>query len=108
MPRGRWANAKDEPEKLRVTNPSLYIDYQDCHYVGLQRMLCSGLNAYRTAPDAQPFRLGGFELVDLRDNRPVYQLPVELWSPSGLPMTQKPVLGRAGGQGNPGLFHPGR
>lgn len=104
--KGAVTNAKDEPEKLRVTNPSLYIDYQDCHYVGLQRMLCSGLNAYRTAPDAQPFRLGGFELVDLRDNRPVYQLPVELWSPSGLPMTQNPFWVEPAGKGIRAYFIP--
>ena len=55
-------------------------------------MLCSGLNNYIVAPGATPFRLGGFELVDLKDNRPVGQGPVELWSPSGLPMSQNPVF----------------
>ena len=88
---GAVTNADAKPEALRVMNPGQYIDYQDCHYVGGERMLCSGLNAYRTAPGAAPFYLGGLELVDLKDNRPIWQVPVELWSPSGLPMTQNPV-----------------
>ncbi len=90
------ANAKPTnlaitPEKLRVANPALYIDYQDCHYIGGSQMLCSGLNNYRTGPDAPVFRLGGLEIVNLKTNSPVWQGPVELWSPSGLPMTQNPV-----------------
>ena len=87
---GRVTNAGAAPEQLRVINPALYIDYQDCHYIGMSRMLCSGLNNYRATKDGPIFRLGGFEVVDLRDNRPVYQVPIELWSPSGLPMTQNP------------------
>jgi hypothetical protein len=40
--------------------------------------------------DAPRFPLGGFEIVDLAANRPVYQVPIELWTESGLPMTQNP------------------
>lgn len=96
---GKISNADAAPEALRVMNPAQYIDYQDCHYAGGSRMLCSGLNAYKVTPDAAPFRLGGLELVDLEDNRPVWQVPVELWAPSGLPMTQNPAFieARAGG-----------
>lgn len=89
---GQITNTDAKPEELRVMNPSQYIDFQDCHYAGASRMLCSGLNAYRTNPDAEPFRLGGLELVSLLDNRPLWQAPVELWSPSGLPMTQNPFF----------------
>ena len=89
---GKVTNADARPETLRVMNPAQYIDYQDCHYAGGSRMLCSGLNAYKVAPNAEPFRLGGLELVDLKDNRPVWQVPVELWAPSGLPMTQNPAF----------------
>lgn len=88
---GKPTNLATPAEKLRVVNPALYIDYQDCHYIGGSKMLCSGLNNYRTKPDAQPFRLGGLEIVSLKDNRPIFQVPIELWSPSGLPMTQNPV-----------------
>lgn len=89
---GKINNAEARPEDLRVMNPSQYIDFQDCHYAGASRMLCSGLNAYRVTPDAEPFRLGGVELFSLADNRPLWQAPVELWSPSGLPMTQNPFF----------------
>lgn len=78
------------PTDLATPNPSHYIDYQDCHYIGGNEMLCSGLNNYTPPDDAPTFRLGGFEIVNLLDNRPVHQVPIELWSPSGLPMTQNP------------------
>lgn len=77
------------PEQLRIKNTSFYIDYQDCHYVGNSKMLCSGLQKY-TAPNGTVFRLGGFDLINLLDKRPEYQVPIKLWSPSGLPMTQNP------------------
>lgn len=89
---GKITNADAAPEKLRVMNPSQYIDFQDCHYAGPGKMLCAGLNAYKVSADAQPFRLGGMELFSLKDNRPIWQVPVELWSPSGLPMTQNPFF----------------
>ncbi len=103
---GRITNADAAPEALRVANPALYIDYQDCHFIGRGRMLCSGLNTYRTGPDAPLFRLGGLEIVDLRDNRPVYQLPVELWAPSGLPMTQNPFWVEPAAEGVRAYFMP--
>jgi hypothetical protein len=83
-------NADTPPEKLRVANPSGYIDYQDCKYLGGQEALCSGLNMYQMKKDGPRFPLGGFEIVDLATNRAVFQIPVELWTDSGLPMTQNP------------------
>ena len=87
---GKVTNADAKPEALRVTNPSLYIDYQDCKYLGRGEALCSGLNNYRMKADAPRLPLGGFELVDLKGNRPIYQVPIELWTDSGFPMTQNP------------------
>jgi hypothetical protein len=87
---GKVTNAATPPDQLRVTNPALYIDYQDCKYLGRQVALCSGLNYYLMKKDAPRFPLGGFELVDLAGNRPIYQVPIELWTDSGLPMTQNP------------------
>jgi hypothetical protein len=58
-----------------VSNPQHYIDYQDCHSVGVDYMLCSGLNKYDTPAGTIAF--GGIDLVDLRDNRPVHQVPVK-------------------------------
>lgn len=75
----------------QTLNPSHYVDYQDCKYVGGRRMACTGVAEFRTAPDAAPFRLGGIDLVDLSDGRPIHQTPVPLWTASGLDMTHNPV-----------------
>ena len=89
--KGNVTNAAASPESLRTLNPAHYIDYQDCKYAGRSRMLCAGLTEFRISPDAAPFRLGGLELVDLRASRPIHQVPILLWTPSGLDMTHNPV-----------------
>ena len=71
-------------------NPDQYIDYQDCHYVGGRKMLCAGVADYRADSGDQVFQLGGFDLVDLSDHRPLWQVPIELRAPSGRIMTQNP------------------
>jgi hypothetical protein len=86
----RVTNADTAPEALRQLNPTHYIDYQDCHYVGAGQALCAGLNKYRVAPGAPEFALGGLELVDLATGRPRHQIPVQLWTDSGVVMTQNP------------------
>ena len=88
------------------TNPSHYVDYQDCKYAGARQMLCTGVTELRTAPSAPPFRLGGIELVDLVTGRPVYQVPVLLWTASGLVMTQNPVWMEATPDGVRAWFMP--
>jgi len=103
---GKVGNAGAPPEKLRVANRSHYIDYQDCHYVGGRRMLCSGLNNYRMKADGPAFPLGGLELVDLKTDLPLYQVPVELWAPSGKPMTQNPFWVEASDAGLRAYFMP--
>jgi hypothetical protein len=103
---GRVANPDADPMALRVSNPAQYIDYQDCHYAGRGRMACAGLNAYRATADGPVFRLGGIELVDLADQRPLWQVPVELWAPSGLPMTQNPTFLEATATGLRAYFMP--
>lgn len=88
---GRVTNAGAAPETLRTLNTSHYLDYQDCKYVGRRRMLCTGVTEMRPTPDASPFRLGGIDLVNLVDGRPEHQVPVLLWTPSGIDMTHNPV-----------------
>ena len=95
-----------DPRPLGAPNPAHYIDYQDCHYVGDHRMLCSGVGEYRSTPEAPPFQLGGFDLVDLRENRPLWQVPVELRSPSGRAMTQNPAFVEATDGGLRAYFMP--
>ena len=88
---GRVTNADIAPDKLRVANAAHYIDYQDCKYLGGGQMLCSGLTNYQIRPDVPRFALGGIEIVDLRTNRATHQVPIQLWTPGGLPMTQNPA-----------------
>ena len=103
---GKVSNAGTRPEDLRVPNRSHYIDYQDCKYLGRQEALCSGLNMYQPKKDGPRFALGGFEIVDLASNQAIYQVPVELWTDSGLPMTYNPFWIEATANGLRAYFMP--
>ena len=88
---GRVTNAAVPPADLRTTNRSHYVDYQDCKYVGRRRMLCTGVAEIRQTAEGEPFRLGGMDLIDLSDLRPLHQVPLLLWTPSGMDMTHNPA-----------------
>jgi hypothetical protein len=88
-----------------VPNPSHYLDYQDCKYAGRQRMLCTGVTELRITRDGSPFRLGGIDLIDLRDHRPLHQVPVVLGT-GDRAMTQNPVWLEATAEGVRGYFIP--
>lgn len=103
---GRVTNGDITPERLRTLNGSHYLDYQDCKYVGSRRMLCTGVTELRQAAAASPFRLGGIELIDLVDGRPVHQVPVLLWTSGGLDMTHNPVWLEPTATGLRGYFMP--
>lgn len=87
---GKVIDADEPLERIRALNPSHYLDYQDCKYAGTRRMLCTGVTAFRATPGAEPFRLGGLDLIDLRNWQPLHQVPVQLWAANGLAMTQNP------------------
>ena len=103
---GRVTNAGMPPEELRTLNRAHYLDYQDCKYVGGRRMLCTGVTEMRQTPDAPAFRLGGIELVNLADGRPLHQVPVLLWTAGGLDMTHNPVWIEPSATGLRGYFMP--
>ena len=94
---GPWVAMATSPTRMwgvaaqRTLNPSHYVDYQDCKYAGRRRMLCTGVTEFRPSAGAQPFRLGGLELVDLQDGRPLHQVPILLWTDRGLDMTHNPA-----------------
>jgi hypothetical protein len=75
-----------------VPNPQFYIDYQDCHYQGVEYMLCGGVGGYASPRGNIAF--GGLDLVDLRRNRMEHQVPVNLFVDEG-----------AGATGNLALTH---
>jgi hypothetical protein len=103
---GNVTNADTPPDRLRTLNTSHYLDYQDCKYVGDRRMLCTGVTEMRQTGTASPFRLGGIDLVDLGDGRPVHQVPVLLWTAGGLDMTHNPVWLEPTATGLRGYFMP--
>ena len=88
---GAVAGAGDRASRLLALNPSHYVDYQDCKYAGARRMLCTGVTELRRSAEAAPFRLGGLDVLSLTDGRPLHQVPLPLWTQSGLAMTQNPV-----------------
>ena len=73
-----------------ILNPSHYIDYQDNQYIGNGEILFTGLAAF-TKPDGVKVVVGGFDIVDTRQNLPVHQVPFNLWSPvTGAVISQNP------------------
>ena len=103
---GRVRDRDQSLDRLRTTNSSHYVDYQDCKYAGRRRMLCTGVSELRTSPSGQPFRLGGLELVDLVEGRAVHQVPVPLWTSGGLDMTHNPSWFEAMPSGLRAYFMP--
>jgi hypothetical protein len=78
-------------ELARRPNGSHFVDYQDCHYVGSQKMVCGGV-AGLTTPDGSSFELGGLALWDLRAGEMVHEVPVQAYSPaSNHVVTRNPV-----------------
>ncbi len=104
--RGQATNANLPPARLRRRNAAFYIDYQDCKYLGRAEMLCGGLSNYQNATARTRFSLGGLELIDLTTQRAIHQLPLELWTESGLPMTQNPFWIEATERGLRAYFLP--
>jgi len=100
---GRVTNAE---APILTLNTSHYVDYQDCKYVGARRMLCTGVTEMRLKPEGPPFRLGGMDLVDLADGRPLHQVPVMIWTANGLDMTHNPVWIEPTETGLRGYFMP--
>jgi hypothetical protein len=90
----------------REFNTSHYLDYQDCKFAGRHRMLCTGVTDLRQTRDGVPFHLGGMDLVDLVDGRPLHQVPVLLWTAGGLDMTHNPVWIEPTAAGLRGYFMP--
>ncbi|RMC33681.1 DUF6454 family protein [Paracoccus alkanivorans] len=86
---GEVTNADIPREDLMVPNPSHYVDYQDCQLAAPGQALCTGIAKYQA--NGMEFALGGAELIDLKDNRPIHQAPVPLWTEDGLVMTHNPV-----------------
>jgi hypothetical protein len=102
----RSGHVTNAASPARTLNPSHYVDYQDCKFAGSHRMLCTGVTELRPTPTAPPFRLGGMDLVDLADGRPLHQVPILLWTPGGMDMTHNPTWLESTATGLRGYFMP--
>ena len=96
---GRPTNSDAPLATLRAINRSHYVDYQDCKYVGKQRMLCSGIAALPRNSGERALQLGGIDLVDLVTAAPLHQLPVGLSTPAGESLTRNPSFFEAAAGG---------
>jgi hypothetical protein len=79
------------PKKFSTINGNHYIDYQDCHYVKENYMICGGLNKYKI-PILGEYAFGGLDLVELKSLRATHQIPVPQWVKPTLVMTNNPFF----------------
>ncbi|WP_394138820.1 DUF6454 family protein [Cytobacillus oceanisediminis] len=76
----------------KSTNPSQFVDYQDCENAGKEKMICSGITELpQPGNSAAKYELGGLALLDMKTMDMVYELPVSLFSPQGHVVTRNPV-----------------
>lgn len=74
-----------------IKTTSHFIDWQDCHSLPNRQMICTGLATYSRPGSGTSISLGGAELIDLTNLSPLWQTPIELWSPSGRSVLQNPA-----------------
>lgn len=78
--------------RMTLRNPSHYIDYQDCKYLGQSKyygvrsvMMCSGITSlYGTS-------IGGLALVDMRTMVPLVEVPLTMTTDLGILVTKNPM-----------------
>jgi hypothetical protein len=90
IPRRPQLSGFTQPRSV-VRNPSHFVDYQDCKYLGRvperrhPLMLCGGITQYGT------FQLGGIALLDTKTLAPVWEVPITTLSPAGNVVTRNPI-----------------
>ena len=79
-----------------VRNPSYFIDYQDCKFLGHPPqyharpvILCDGVATIDSGSTA--FDLGGVAIVDVGTMLPLNEAPIAMTSALGVPLTQNPI-----------------
>lgn len=76
----------------KKSNPSHFIDYQDCESAGKEKMICSGITELpqQDSPTAK-YELGGLTLLDMKSMEIEHELPISLFSSQGHTVTRNPV-----------------
>lgn len=76
----------------RESNTGHFIDYQDCDYLAVAKMVCGGIAGLRGS-DGEEVELGGLALIDLERGDTIHEVPIQLYSPtSGHVVTRNPVF----------------
>lgn len=93
LPPGRRSCASQPPLSV-ATNPSHFVDYQDCKFLGPHDgrdvALCSGVTSLPAGDPWRRYDLGGIALVDVATMQPIFEMPITLRSDRGARMTQNP------------------
>lgn len=75
------------------SNPSHFIDYQDCEDVGKDNIICSGITELpQQGLSSIKYELGGLALLDKKTMGIVHELPISLMSPQEHVVTRNPVF----------------
>lgn len=83
-------------QQLRKTNnPAQFVDYQDCHYLPQDKMVCGGIAEFPI--NGQKTELGGLALIDLKDLSLINTVPFTPTSPGGHVGTRNPIWARSNG-----------
>jgi hypothetical protein len=110
----RWTLGRDGTGHQRhdAAGTAAYVQHVSLSRLsGLQVRRGAAHALHRRHGDAPALRqhrrsgLGGIDLVDLRDGRPLHQVPVLLWTAGGLDMTHNPVWLEPTDTGFARLFH---
>jgi hypothetical protein len=76
----------------KTSNPSHFIDYQDCESAGNDNMICSGITELpQQGSNVAKYELGGLALLDMKSMDTKHELPISLFSPQGHTITRNPV-----------------
>ncbi|MDR7072393.1 DUF6454 family protein [Fictibacillus barbaricus] len=76
----------------KSSNPSHFIDYQDCESAGNENMICSGVTELpQQGSSAGKYELGGLALLNMKTMNMVHELPITLFSSQGHNVTRNPV-----------------
>ncbi|KHE68585.1 DUF6454 family protein [Halobacillus sp. BBL2006] len=101
-----WGSRKfyewgENGKELKVeSNPSHYIDYQDCENIGKGKMACSGISGLED-PNSKggKYELGGLALLNMKNFSIENEVPVTEFSPEGHVVTRNPVFLKKSDQG---------
>jgi len=85
-----YAWTADGVELDHWDNPSNFIDYQDCQFVGAGRALCSGIATLPLSKGGGEYELGGIAVVDLLKHQIVHETVIQLFSSAGHVVTRNP------------------